>query len=127
MFKDQDALNKLNAIIHPRVIATQDRLIGKVRLLNPRAIIVVDVPLLIEAGYHHKVDVVIVVTIDPEIQISRLMDRDGIDRTEAVHRVGLQMPLDQKARIADYVIDNSGSPDETRQQVVTIMDQLKTR
>ena len=65
------------------------------------------------------------VSLPEAIQIERLMKRDGLKRSEAEDRIASQLPLSEKVRVADYVIDNSGTPDETHQQVVKVWDALK--
>ncbi len=87
-------------------------------------VVISDVPLLIEVGMQDQVDIVILVYIAPEVQIERLMDRNGYSREEAVKRLASQMPIDDKIPYADIVIDNQDSPDETREIVYEIWDDI---
>jgi dephospho-CoA kinase len=79
-------------------------------------LIVYEAPLLFEASAESRVDQVLVVTVDPEIQIDRLVKRDGISRDEALARIEAQMPLAEKISRADYVIDNSDAVVDTKAQ-----------
>jgi len=83
-------------------------------------------PLLIEAGVTDRVDEIWVVTVRPDIQIERLMARDGIGREEAGRIIASQMPLAEKARHGRVVIDNSGTPEETRRLMAAIWEREMT-
>ena len=120
VFRDQLLLKKLNALVHPLIIAEQDKRIREIRSKDQSSMIVLNAPLLIEAGIMDKVDVLIVVFAAREIQIQRLMEREGIDRDEAMYRIDLQAPLENKVAMADYVIDNSGTREETKTQAIRI-------
>jgi dephospho-CoA kinase len=80
--------------------------------------LVLDVPLLIEAGEHTRVDLLVVVYTTTELQIQRLLARDGMSREEAARRVAMQLPLDEKVSYADYIVNNTGSVEETEEQVL---------
>jgi dephospho-CoA kinase len=85
----------------------------------------VDVPLLYEVGWDSKCDLVIVVYASRETQSARLMKRDGLTREQARLRLDAQMPIEDKTRLGNFVIDNSGSPDETRRQVLSLLEKLR--
>jgi dephospho-CoA kinase len=87
-------------------------------------LIVYEAPLLFEAGAERRVDAVLVVRVDPLLQLKRLMARDGISEKEARDRIASQMPQVEKVARADYVIDNSGSPEETEAQVRNLFRRL---
>lgn len=115
IFCDEEAREKLNMITHPPI---RKRIVEEIaRLKESKRIIVLDVPLLIEAGFSDLVDVVVVVSAGEEEQIRRVMKRDGIKREEALLRIRSQLPLQSKLDAADYVIDNSGPLDRTRMEV----------
>jgi dephospho-CoA kinase len=95
--------------------------------MNPRAIVVSDVPLLIEVSMQHLFDVVILVYIAPEDQISRLRERNEYSRKEAESRLDKQMPIDEKIPHADFVIDNKGPRETTRSVVSAVWDELLVR
>ena len=95
--------------------------------MNPRAIIVSDIPLLIEVSVQHLFDVVILVHVSPEDQIKRLTDRNEYSRKEAEGRLDTQMPIDEKIAHADYVIDNKGPIETTRSVVDAVWEELLVR
>lgn len=124
VFNDRKKLRKLNSIVHPRVgkqLLVRTAEIGE---KNPDAIIVYDVPLLIEAGLADIVDIVLLVYVPREIQIERQQKRDGISRTAAETRLRAQMPLDDKRKMAHVVIDNSGTIAATAEEVEKKWPQL---
>ena len=92
---------------------------------KPNALVVVDVPLLIETGMHDEFDTVIVVYVSEETQIKRLMARDGITKTAAKELIArLQMPLKDKLQFADYVVSNEGTRADTEKQVSALFATL---
>ncbi|HHY75688.1 MAG TPA: dephospho-CoA kinase [Firmicutes bacterium] len=131
VFSSQEAREKLNAIIHPRVIARTKEILRELsetgRRKGPCPIAVVDAPLLIEAGVDAIVDEVWVVALPRKQQAERLMKREGYTEEEAFARIDSQMPLEEKEKRADYVIDNSGTIEATREQVFTLWRSLERR
>ena len=119
-FKDKKLLQELNRIIHPQVI----RIIREKTDSTKAKKIILDVPLLIEAGMHKNVDKVIVVKINRKEQIRRMKKKFFFSKAEILSRIKAQLPLSDKVRIADFVIDNSGSLQETKKQVENIRRQL---
>jgi dephospho-CoA kinase len=124
VFADQKKLFVLNSIVHPAVYEEWRQRIDDIYDLDPCAVVISEVPLLIEVGVQDQVDLVILVYIAPEVQIERLMDRNRYSREEAVKRLASQMPIDDKIPYADIVIDNQDSPDETREIVYEIWDDI---
>ncbi len=114
----------LNAIVHPRV---QEAYLNKARALAKRGtkVIIYDAALLLENGLDRKMDGVILVTVPPEIQISRLIARNGLTRDEAKARIASQMPLEEKAKRATWLVDNSGDLAATRALVAAIWDEIR--
>jgi len=117
VFNDRIMLEKLNKIVHPRVGSRLINLSEEIRHKDPGAVVVYDIPLLIEAGMQQIVDVILLVFAPREVQIARLKMRDGLDRKDAEQRLRAQMPLEDKKKHAHTVIDNSGSLDDTARQV----------
>ncbi|MEA1960450.1 MAG: dephospho-CoA kinase [Bacillota bacterium] len=113
VFADKECLEELNQITHPRVMESFKDDLRSIKKTTPGAIVVLDVPLLYEIHIERICDVVWVVWVDRETQIKRLMFRNGYTREEAIRRIESQMSLDEKARLADRVIDNRGSMEET--------------
>lgn len=117
VFKDAAVRRKLNAIIHPRVGQEMALRTGQVRDACPEAMLVYDVPLLIEAGMQDTADLILLVYVPEDIQLQRLQRRDNLSREEALSRICAQMPLEEKIKYAHVVIDNSGTPADTALQV----------
>ena len=90
---------RLNAIVHPRVLDEELRAIEEIKNREPDAIIILSVPLLIESGHYKNCDKIVVVTVDKDTQIKRLMERDGFSREESIRRISAQMPLSEKSNI----------------------------
>jgi dephospho-CoA kinase len=127
VFKDRKKLDLLNSIVHPAVFEQWRRRMDEIRETHPKAIVLSDIPLLIEAGLKPMVDVVLLVYLPPEEQIARLMARDGYSREEAAGRLALQMPIGEKLAHADFVIRNNSSPEETQRAVAEVWGELKKR
>ena len=125
IFADAGARADLNAITHPAIAELAVAELEKLRAAG-HPLIVYEAPLLFEASAESRVDQVLVVITDPETQIERLVARDGISRDEAQRRIDAQMPLAEKVSRADYVIDNSGPAEETRQDVAAMNRELLT-
>ncbi len=117
VFKDKKMLEKLNKIVHPWVGRRFVELSQEIKAGHPDAILVYDIPLLIEAGMQKTVDHILLVYVPRETQIARLQQRDGLSHRDAELRLKSQMPLEEKRKQAHTVIDNSGSMTETARQV----------
>jgi dephospho-CoA kinase len=122
-------IQELNQIVHPAVIRRQDEWMAEVGQRNLRAIAMVEAALILEAGAAKRFDRLVVVTCSPEQRIQRWVARSGVDeetaRREVGRRMAAQFPVEEKIRVADYVIDNSGSLDETRRRVGQVYGDLK--
>jgi dephospho-CoA kinase len=118
IFADSVARGTLNAITHPRIRERMDAAIAE-RASRP-GILIADIPLLYENERTGTVEAVIVVWVDHETQLRRLLERDGLTEQAARQRIAAQMPLDEKRARADAVIDNSGSRESTQRQVEAI-------
>lgn len=127
VFADAEARRDLNAILHPRIIERVEALAAEYHAADVRAVILVDAALIYEAGIGGRFRKMIVAWCRPEQQVERLMAKAGLSRTEAERRIAAQMPAEEKRRRADYVIDTSGSLEETREQVRWVYAELKPR
>lgn len=107
VFRNADKLKRLGAIVHPRVAREQARLTRAIARQDPKAVIIYDAPVLIEAQAHGRMDRLIVVTADRETQIARLHSRNGLSRAEAIRRIRSQLPLAKKRALADTIIDGT--------------------
>src|SRR5262245_54187395 len=117
VFADPVRRKALEAITHPAIMARRQAILDAWASEGFDGLVVLDIPLLIEVGAVGHVDRVVLVYAERDVQLERLVARDSFDRAEAERRVASQMPLEEKVRHADYVIDNSGTPEETAAQV----------
>ena len=123
VFRDPAQRKVLEKIVQPPVVAEMARR-ARVAIDAGEPMVVMDIPLLFE-GYRsgtgsaaaNQYDSTVCVWVPVEVQVERTMERDGCDRAEAERRVAAQMPIDEKRELADHVIDNSGSAEDTRRQV----------
>ena len=133
VFADPARLARLNAIVHPRVLETQDRELDAIERADSHAIAIVEAALLIEAGYAPRLDCLVVTWCTSEQQLARLTRQDsdriagrGLTLEQARQRIAAQMPNEEKRRMADEVIDCSGSLEYTREQVVALVAKLRS-
>jgi dephospho-CoA kinase len=127
VFNDATQLAKLNAIIHPRVYEEEDRILKELEHTDQHGIAVVEAALLIEAGSYKRLDRLIVCWCTPEQQLARLTDISygrAMQPEDAQRRMAAQLSVDEKRRMADDVIDCSGTVEETQQQVAALVERL---
>lgn len=125
VFSDASERDKLNSIVHPRVREESACQVAEYLREDPKRPVIQDVPLLIETGLYKQMDKVILVYADAATQLERLTERDQMSEEEARKRIAAQMPIEEKRSYADFLIDNRGTLDETRLQVVRIWEELK--
>jgi len=125
VFNDEAKRKRLESFTHPFILEEMAGHVDRIARNNPDAIIQVVVPLLIEIGSQNQFDKVVLVYAPGEVQIERLMRRDGIERTQAERILEAQLPIDEKLKYADFVIYNDGTLDETRTQVEDLWRELK--
>lgn len=125
VFYDDEKRKLLNSILHPLIIASYDEQMYKWQSEDPSGIGIIDAALMIESGSYKKFDKIIVVHCNPEIQLARLMKRNNLSEDEALQRTRAQMPQDEKKRYADFLIDTSGSFEDTDKQVDEVYGKLK--
>lgn len=120
---------ELNQIVHPAVIKREDEWMAEIGQRNPEAVAVVEAALILEAGVAERFDRLIVVTCQPEQRIRRWAKKMKVDeesaRGEVARRMAAQLPDEKKIEAADYVIDNSGSLDDTQGQVREVFAKLR--
>jgi len=131
IFANPERRRRLEAITHP---AIRERFLARIDALAERGftgIVVFDAAVMIESGNYKNMDRLIVVVTDDVTQMARLHGRDGTDEAENRRKISSQMPLAEKAKLADYVIDNSGSREATAEQVgrvfAALMSELESR
>lgn len=125
VFADEGKRQLLNSIVHPLVIREQDRWIAGVEHEDPHGVAIIDAALMIESGGYKRFDKLIVVWCRPEIQLQRLMLRNGLTESAARQRIDSQMPQEEKKKYADFLIDTSEGFDDTRRQTAEIAGQLR--
>ncbi|MBI3945878.1 MAG: dephospho-CoA kinase [Armatimonadetes bacterium] len=125
VFRDADARRDLEGIVHPHVTqALREEIAALRRSPNAPPLVVVEIPLLYEAGLEWLVEKTVVVSSEQGTQLERLKTRTGMTPEQAMLRVAAQMPLQEKERRADYVIRTDGSLEDVRQQVRRVWDDL---
>jgi dephospho-CoA kinase len=123
VFNNEDARNRLNALVHPAVWREIERFFEE-REKASEPVAVVDAALMIETGSYRRYDRLVVVHCHPDLQLERLMARDGLSREDALRRIQAQMPLEEKRGFADYLVDTSGPIGDTLKQVDAIASKL---
>jgi len=125
VFGNAERLARLNSIVHPPVMRQEEEWFARVSAEDPHGIAVVEAAILIETGSYKRFDKLIVVTCDEEQQVQRSMKRDGVAREEVQARLKRQMPLGEKRKFADFVIDASGTKEETLRQTRAVYESLR--
>jgi dephospho-CoA kinase len=126
VFKDPVKLQVLNSIVHPEVLKEDQRLVDERKSADPDGLVIKDIPLLLEMGRdvaRSMADKIIVVYASPDVQLKRLVAR-GVAEADARNRINNQVPVKDKLKMADFVINNDGTLDETRVQVRAVYQQL---
>jgi dephospho-CoA kinase len=126
VFADPGARRMLESVTHPAIAHLAECRLAELRKA-PHDLIVYEAPLLFEAGAESRVDEVLVVVVDPAVQLQRLFERDKLHEAAARQRIAAQWPQADKVQKADYVIDNSGPLQETRAMVEALYDYLVRR
>ncbi len=124
VFADADKRAKLNGIVHPGVREEISRRISEYEKESPCGIVIVEAALLVESGSYVLYDRLVVVTCDPRLQLTRLINRDGLTIEQAKTRMAAQLPVEEKLRLSHYTIDTSGTLKETREQIEAIYRDL---
>jgi dephospho-CoA kinase len=125
VFDSPDMLAKLNAIVHPAVFRLEEQMLADFQARDPHGIAMLEAAILIETGRYARCDKLIVTACGRETQITRGMKRDGITREAILARLDKQLPLEEKKRYADFVIDTDGGKQDTVKQVQNVFFVLK--
>jgi len=125
VFNDAEQRTWLNRCLHPKVFEAFFASVRNLRNQPPNTIVVLDAALLIETGYYKKMDRTVVVYANSEQQLERLMQRDSFSKEQSLARILSQMPLTEKRGYADYVIDNTGSREQSERQARDVFSKLK--
>jgi dephospho-CoA kinase len=124
VFAQEERRLLLNSLVHPAVRAEVERRVAGIRESSPRAIAIIDAALMVETGYYRLHDRLVVITCSPSLQLARLINRDGCTIEEARSRIAAQLPIEEKLKLADYIIETSGTLRETREQVDAVYRSL---
>jgi len=124
IFSDKEKMEKLNHIVHPEVFKEDERITNEIKNLDSGALIIKDIPLLFEVARPIVVDKIIVVSASEQTQLMRLREK-GMSRDDAQNRIKSQLPLEEKVKSADFVINNDGPLEETKKQVEEIYSLLR--
>ena len=122
VFENNENLKELNNIIHPQI---RKNISEQIQVHKNEKLVFVDVPLLFEAKFDDLVEKIIVVSLDEKIQLERLMNRNSLSKEEALQRIKSQIPVREKEKLGDYVVDNSLTQENTYNQVDRILEKLK--
>ncbi len=130
VFQDKSARERLNAILHPLIIQRSRSRARQLVIEDPSCVVLLDAPLLIEAGAYDSVDLIVVVTASPETQLQRILERSKaqnrlLTESEAQARIDSQMPVSEKVKYADVVIENDGTLEELKGKVDQLMNRAK--
>lgn len=125
VFSSKRSLKRLCRIVHPVVIRDIKRYINRISAQGQKTAVVIDAPLLIEAGLHDIADYIIVVKTSRPTQLKRLTKKTGSAKRDITRRIISQMPISKKARLADFIIDNEGDRKKTGKAVKRIWREIK--
>lgn len=126
VFADASRLNCLNTIVHPALLDEWVGLFRRIEEEDPDAIVVSEMPLLIEGGWQHLFDVTVLVWASPERQIERVMARNALTRQESEDRLAAQMNINDKIPLVDHVIDNDGDLGRTQREFEHVWNSILT-
>lgn len=126
VFGKPERLEKLNALVHPPVRARERKLIEDFAARNPHGITVSEAAILVETGRHRDYARLIVAVCTEEQQIERAMARDHLTREEVLDRLHRQMPLEEKIKFADYIVDTSGTKEHALEQTRAVYESLRS-
>ena len=122
VFENKENLKELNNIIHPQI---RKNILEQIKVHKDEKLVFIDVPLLFEARFDDLVEKIIVVSLDEKTQLERLMYRNSLSKEEALQRIKSQIPVREKEKLGDYVVDNSFTQENTYKQVDRILEKLK--
>jgi dephospho-CoA kinase len=124
-FGSPDRLARLNALVHPPVVRREEELIAEFAARQPNGIAVVEAAILIETGSYKRFDRMILVTCSEQQQVERALRREGALQAGVRARLSRQMPIEEKRKFADFVIDTSGDKEDTLRQTRAVYEALR--
>jgi len=126
VFGAPERLARLNALVHPAVFRREDKLMAEFAAREPRGIAVVEAAILIETGSYKRFDRMVLVICSEEQQVERAMRREGAAESDVRARLSRQMPLDEKLKYADFVINTNGDKEDTIRQTRAVYQALRS-
>ena len=127
VFRDPAIKRDLEQVVHPFVFRQMASELKSLAAARPGAVVVLDIPLLIESGLHRVLPLTALVHVPEAVQLARLIRRDGLAAADARARIRAQMPIDAKRAHADVIIDNAGPLEATRRQALTLYRRLRAK
>ena len=125
IFSDAEKRKKLEEIVHPKINEEKIKKIKEIENIDKQAIVIVDIPLLIETNKHSTVDKIVLVYVSPQKQVERLMKRDGFSLEEVQKRLASQLPIEDKTKYAHYIINYEETLEQVQKKVKEIFRKLK--
>jgi dephospho-CoA kinase len=126
VFGYPEKLAKLSSYVHPAVVRREEQIMAELEASDPQGIVVVEAAILVETGSYRRFARLIVAVCPREMQIERAMKRDGLTREEVLARLERQLPLEEKVKVADYVIDTSGTKEHALEQTQEVYRSLRS-
>lgn len=124
VFADAETLRQLSLLVHPHVWQRQEDLSSEIAKNDPKAIIISEAAIMVETGSHTRYDRIVITVCPPELQIRRYCERENVSESDALARLARQMPIEEKKKYADYIIDTAGTKQETEIQVCSVYEEL---
>lgn len=124
VFADEAKLTKLSSLVHPYVSKRQESILARVAAQDADSIVVFEAAIMIETGSYSRYDRIVVAVCPSELQVHRYCEREGVSTVDALARLAMQIPIDEKREYADYVIDTAGTKQETKRQVRAVHQKL---
>lgn len=125
VFNEPEKKEALEKIVHPAILEYEKKLVSNIKGKDDKAIILTQAALIIEKNTYDRFDAVMVVYVDEETQLQRLLKRDGIDKDLAMKIIESQMPIEEKIKYADFIVDNSRDLEFTKSEVDRVFEAIK--
>jgi len=125
VFSDDESRKTLEELTHPRIFEESEALVKAIRRKDPFSVVIIDFPLLFELSLDKKFDRIILAYVPRALQLKRIMERDGLAREEVEKRLNAQISIEEKRSRSDYIINNQGGLNDTRDQVRKVIHELK--
>nr|WP_278252228.1 dephospho-CoA kinase [Deferrivibrio essentukiensis] len=125
VFNEPEKKEALEKIVHPAILEYEKKLVSNIKGKDDKAIILTQAALIIEKNTYDRFDAVMVVYVDEETQLQRLLKRDGIDKDLAMKIIKSQMPIEEKIKYADFIVDNSRDLEFTKSEVDRVFEAIK--